>query len=1008
MKLKIILLVLLLSFLALGQTSTYVKYFMKADGTALTGYTGYIYFVPQANTYPTGALSMTEDGTRLGQYYRNNVPVGEYKIYIDADKSGAGAPALYLEHQWIGEDVLTRIAGKFDVNTQIDPTAIKDNSITHSKLNIGNSIVNADVNSAAAIAYSKLNLAGAIKSTDLQTIPYSKLSLTGMIQPTDLQTIPYSKLSLSGSIQPADLQTIPYSKLNLGSSIVLGDINPALKTYIDTRVGGGTINNLPDGVTIKQNLDSTLSVDTTEILSYAKFQADSVAKLNILDSLGKDRSFINVKRFGANGDSLTNCTPLIQAAIDLAISSGGGTVFVPKSNKPYLLKKQGNCPYNTSYGYCLDLKSGNISLYIEAGAILQLADSQAVGLRPINIIVFQNANNIFIGGGGMINGNTAGQKTFSLGYAQLDDGCAIWGYPPGNYFTLDNLIIKDLFSNPIWLNLYNYVTINNLHVSAIGEGANFGSCKNINITNYSNNDSANVAVGDGLELATCQYFNVNNILIAKNGAGGGIDLYGSKDGILSTFVIDSWVDGLQLGNPVGDTLKNVIISNGLIKNVAAIGIDEIRGGVIINNVKILNAGTYGFQDYGLPDNWRGYPFVFNNVTIDSCGWDAVHITSGRTIYFNNCIFTNNGYSAIDLERVNTDGSLPPDVYISGGTFYNNARGDLFLNSQLDTAWYPTGSILGASFDTALSISLGNYGYYSIAKNLYIQNCKLSNSTTIGDTSNAAKLNTLTLNGQTIGTLLNGSKRQKIEIDFSGNSTVNDKSKSGYGNINLDGGACASFVNGDKLFLEFNNNQWYETRRTPNVRKHYIGDLYNQLILDSLKIGTLITPPSNLNYGEVWMDTTDSFSYPILRIKKPLLPGNNLITSWNNSGSYPWDTFASNGDSLITLIKTNTTNLSSTFSNDIDVTAGDSIMITIKGFVQNSGATLDMYISTSDLGISIATIYPNLNINNPDINGNVIRYAKINSSIGSAKIGFMLNTSQIGNYTAKDILFQKLK
>ena len=36
---------------------------------------------------------------------------------------------------------------------------------------------------------------------------------------------------------------------------------------------------------------------------------------------------------------------------------------------------------------------------------------------------------------------------------------------------------------------------------------------------------------------------------------------------------------------------------------------------------------------------------------------------------------------------------------------------------------------------------------------------------------------------------------------------------------------------------------------------------------TLPTGTLITPPSGLNIGDVWMDTTTSAQYPILRIRK---------------------------------------------------------------------------------------------------------------------------------------------
>jgi len=105
-------------------TSQYVKYFKRTNGEPLTGYGGYIYLVPQWTSYPTGALSLTEDGTRLGQYYRTQVPDGEYKIYIDADKAGAETPVLYLEHIYIGENRLSKVADLFDTTYKITPNAL--------------------------------------------------------------------------------------------------------------------------------------------------------------------------------------------------------------------------------------------------------------------------------------------------------------------------------------------------------------------------------------------------------------------------------------------------------------------------------------------------------------------------------------------------------------------------------------------------------------------------------------------------------------------------------------------------------------------------------------------------------------------------------------------------------------------------------------------------------------------------------------------------------------------
>lgn len=63
------------------------------------------------------------------------------------------------------------------VNADVNASA----AIAYSKLNLGTSIVNADVNASAAIAYSKLTLTNSVVSADVASaaaIPASKLSLT--------------------------------------------------------------------------------------------------------------------------------------------------------------------------------------------------------------------------------------------------------------------------------------------------------------------------------------------------------------------------------------------------------------------------------------------------------------------------------------------------------------------------------------------------------------------------------------------------------------------------------------------------------------------------------------------------------------------------------------------------------------------------------------------------------------------------------------------------------------
>lgn len=97
--------------------------------------------------------------------------------------------------------------------TRIKLNGLVANLLTEFNGNIDNN----NIKSSAAIAYSKLNLTGAILNADLAgSIAYAKLSLTGAILNADLAgSIAYSKLVLTGAVLNADLAgSIADSKLS--------------------------------------------------------------------------------------------------------------------------------------------------------------------------------------------------------------------------------------------------------------------------------------------------------------------------------------------------------------------------------------------------------------------------------------------------------------------------------------------------------------------------------------------------------------------------------------------------------------------------------------------------------------------------------------------------------------------------------------------------------------------------------------------------------------------------
>ena len=132
------------------------------------------------------------------------------------------------------------------VNADINSAA----AIAYSKLNLSDVIVNADINSAAAIAYSKLNLSGAIVNTDINSaaaIAYSKLNLSGAIVNADVAAgIDAVKLA-DGTVTNTELQYI-------------NSLTSNAQTQIDGLVSGAVTDVLDSTFAIKDDGDGTKKI----------------------------------------------------------------------------------------------------------------------------------------------------------------------------------------------------------------------------------------------------------------------------------------------------------------------------------------------------------------------------------------------------------------------------------------------------------------------------------------------------------------------------------------------------------------------------------------------------------------------------------------------------------------------------------------------------------------------------------------------------------------------------
>lgn len=169
---------------------------------------------------------------------------------IDLSKLASGTSAQIVLANSLGVPTYTTVSGDITItntgNVQITANTIVNadiNSaaaISYSKLSLSNSIVNADINSSAAIAYSKLNLANSITTTDLQVGPAQGGFNSVMRTVTSSNTLISSDLAKLVRVNSA-------STVNITISNILSDGD-----RIDIlREGAGEVTVLGSGVSVR-------------------------------------------------------------------------------------------------------------------------------------------------------------------------------------------------------------------------------------------------------------------------------------------------------------------------------------------------------------------------------------------------------------------------------------------------------------------------------------------------------------------------------------------------------------------------------------------------------------------------------------------------------------------------------------------------------------------------------------------------------------------------------------
>lgn len=579
---------------------------------------------------------------------------------------------------------------------------------------------------------------------------------------------------------------------------------------IDTITGAA---NLPDSVVYDSQISDMVTKSTTQTITGQKNFSVIKVGADTADVYKRISQTVNIEEYIGAYDTSQGWSLVIQAAVDANLGTGASLLF--DNNKVYELQVQKDNPYESFFGSttCIDLKTGGLSFIVPSATTLKLKDDQMTGTTlPVDIIVFYAAEDLYIGGGGRITGNTAGQTGWTGGYEQQANGRIIGvsghGEKVNNRITIENLRLDDHFSNPIDINGGYDIDIRNIKVYGTGEGIQLINIIGGTVINCIVNDSTDVFVGDGIELSACRFFVIDGCKIMNNGAGGAFDLISCSDIILTNFFIHKWGDGISPGVDA----NNIFISDGIIDSLgspAGTGIGTPNGRMIIDNVT-FSALPYGLQ---LQSSLDSLVIVKNCLFRDITGAGML-ITAGQNVSIENCDFINGTYDGVQI--LGTLEGVYPDVRITNCNFMDNQRAGVYIYEQNVADWLPEGFIVNCLFKDNVS---------NVYKTDRADNIILSNNTYIPAGSDINEISTIVITTGILDSLGVGNDQQLLTISFEGDAgngyAVYDWRVSGTGgdNIQLYRAEDAIFEPGDKLTLQYNidSTRWYEVSRSYNTK-----------------------------------------------------------------------------------------------------------------------------------------------------------------------------------------------
>lgn len=409
-------------------------------------------------------------------------------------------------------------------------------------------------------------------------------------------------------------------------------------------------------VTVR-NTTMKIRLVSPSLLLAAMVISQTAVSSSVFGADSAEKSYYNVRNYGAVGDGKNLDSPAIDKAIQAAAAEGGGTVYLPAG---------------TYLSGTIHLAS-NIHLLIDMGATILAAPQkmnaydepehwEGTAYQDGGHTFFRNSliygeglTNISITGQGMIDGSA-----LSSGDGKQDsvDGFKDWEHhsPAQSEVKLARLgnkaIALKLCRNVVLRDITIFrgghfailttgcdnLTVDNVTMDTNRDGIDIDCCRNVMVSNCRINSPNDDGLCPKSSFALGRNVITENMTIV-NCMVSGFEVGSLLDGTMKPKANGNGNGRLKFGTEANGGFRNVTVANCVFRSCRGIALEEVDGGILeninINNITMMDVPSYavyittGKRNRG-PDVKQ--PSRIRNVSISNLTADGVSMDSGIQIF----------------------------------------------------------------------------------------------------------------------------------------------------------------------------------------------------------------------------------------------------------------------------------------------------------------------------------------------------------------------------------------